>query len=134
MLNLLPKRAAAVSLLHGKRPLQRIQVGSGKHLLELPQSSVDALYAKLQTTDSFHNNDFQPMPWKHFFSLKVSSFHLIEAAASASQTKTALANLSWFEDIAALYQTNAALTAADATAAAATAVAAAEPVPFPMRK
>ncbi|XP_026191284.1 uncharacterized protein LOC34623302 [Cyclospora cayetanensis] len=134
MLNLLPKRSVAVSLLQGKRALQRVQVGSGKHQLELPQASVDALYSKINTTDAYHNKDFQPLPWKDFFSMKLSSFYLLEAAQSPDETKSALRDLHWFGDLANIYQTNAALTAADATATAAAAVAATPPTPFPMRK
>lgn len=70
MFNLVPKRIPSVNLLYGKRPIQRIEVGRGKHRLEVPLSAVEDLYKSVDTTKQYHNGDYHPLRWKSFLNLK----------------------------------------------------------------
>lgn len=70
MLNFVPKRCPSVSLLFGKRPLQRIEVGASRHQLEIPLAAVEKIYDKVDTKVEYHNKDYNPMYWRDFMQLK----------------------------------------------------------------
>jgi len=103
MFNFVPKRSSAVRLLYGKRPFQRIQVGSTKHQVELPLSLVEKIYGSVDESISYHNGDYNPLKWKEFVALKVTGGHLYEAATCAEPPKTALTDLDWYQKICSIY-------------------------------
>ncbi|PHJ15161.1 hypothetical protein CSUI_011030 [Cystoisospora suis] len=103
MLNFVPKRCPSVSLLFGKRPLQRIEVGASRHQLEIPLAAVEKIYDKVDPKVEYHNRDFNPMKWKDFMQLKLDAFYLLEAAQAETASKSALSDLNWFSDLADIY-------------------------------
>eukprot|EP00922_Rhytidocystis_sp_ex-Travisia-forbesii_P027482 GHVS01040240.1.p1 GENE.GHVS01040240.1~~GHVS01040240.1.p1 ORF type:complete len:134 (-),score=20.92 GHVS01040240.1:643-1044(-) len=117
MLNFIPKRCPSVSLLFGKRPLQRIEVGEMRHQVEIPISVVEKVYEKIDTSRSFHNNDYNPMKWPDFVNLKLDVYYLTSAALAGDQaSKTALTNMDWYPQISALYAGQKSLTEVDIAA------------------
>lgn len=104
MLNFLPKRLPSINLLHGKRPLQRIEVGHGKHRLEIPLSVVDQLYQNVDETKHYHNGDYNPLKWKTFMNLKLKAYYLYEASRDPRAAKTALRQLEFYPKLTALYK------------------------------
>lgn len=108
MLNLFPKTHPSVSLLYGKRPLQRIVVGSKAQQLEIPLEYVEDLPAKVDTSASYVGNKYHALPWEDYVKIKLDARNLIHANA-----KTALTGLTWFSKINALHAGQAALTSAE---------------------
>lgn len=108
MLNLFPKTHPSVSLLYGKRPLQRIVVGSKAQQLEIPLKYVEDLPGKLDTSASYVGNKFHALPWEDYIKIKLDARNLIHA-----NTKTALTGLTCFSKINALHAGQAALTSAE---------------------
>eukprot|EP01066_Platyproteum_vivax_P011278 Platyproteum_vivax@DN511_c0_g1_i1.p1 len=113
MLNFIPKRCPSVSLLYGKRPVQRIQVGTGRHTLEIPLNVVDTLYNKVDASTNLHNNDYNPLQWKDFATLKLAAAHLHEASKSSEATRSALTDLDWYPTIASVYSGHKTITELD---------------------
>jgi hypothetical protein len=107
MLNLFPKTHPSVSLLYGKRPLQRIVVGSKAQQVEIPMKFVEDLPEKLDTSASYVGNKFHALPWEDYIKIKLDARNLINA-----NTKTALTGLSFYPKINALHAGQAALTSA----------------------
>ncbi|KAF8821377.1 hypothetical protein IE077_000291 [Cardiosporidium cionae] len=114
MLNFLPLRSPAVSLLYGKRAVQRISVGGASnalkesttstHDVEIPLPVVDYLYDFTQPDLLLHQNTCLPLQWKAFMQLKVDAFYLMEAAqAGDGAAKSALSQLDWYPKLSALY-------------------------------
>merc|ERR1712007_279372 len=85
MINFIPKAHPSVSLLYGKRPLQRIAVGAKKQQLEIPLDVVADIPQKVDLSTSYVGN-------------KLDARNLIEA-----DVKSALTDLDWFGKIHALY-------------------------------
>ena len=108
MLNLFPKTHPSVSLLYGKRPLQRIVVGSKAQQVEIPLKYVEDLPEKLDTSASYVGNKYHALPWEDYIKIKLDARNLIHA-----NTKTALTGLQFFPKINALHAGQAALTSAD---------------------
>ena len=108
MLNLFPKTHPSVSLLYGKRPLQRIVVGSKAQQLEIPLKYVEDLPGKVDTSASYVGNKYNALPWEDYIKIKLDARNLINA-----NTKTALTGLSWFPKLNALHAGQAALNSAD---------------------
>lgn len=75
-----------------------------KHQVEFPISVVESVYNSINTTVSYHNDDYNPMIWRDFIKLKLDVHYLTSAALAGDQAaKTALANMDWYPQIAALY-------------------------------
>ena len=108
MLNLFPKTHPSVSLLYGKRPLQRIVVGTKAQQVEIPLKYVEDLPGKLDTSASYVGNKYHALPWEEFIKIKLDARNLIHA-----NTKTALTGLKFFPKINALHAGQAALTNAE---------------------
>lgn len=107
MLNLFPKTHPSVSLLYGKRPLQRIVVGAKQQQLELPLKYVEDLPGKVDTSASYVGNKYNALPWEEYIKIKLDARNLINANA-----KTALTGLTWFPTINALHAGQAAVNTA----------------------
>ena len=107
MLNLLPKTHPSVSLLYGKRPLQRITVGAKAQQIEIPLKYVEDLPAKVDTSASYVGNKFNSLPWEEYIKIKLDARNLINA-----NTKTALTGIQWFPRINALHAGQVSLTSA----------------------
>merc|ERR1719399_74517 len=116
MINFVPKTHPSVSLLYGKRPLQRIVVGAEKQQPEIPIDVVAEIPGKVDSSVSYVGNKYNALPWKDFVDIKLDARNLIEA-----DVKSALTDLDWFGKIHALYagkQTEAALDIAEKTVGA----------------
>jgi len=98
MINFIPKTHPSVSLLFGKRALQRIAVGSRKTQIEIPLEFVADIPQKVDTSASYVGNKYNALPWKDFIDIKVDAVNLIEA-----DVKSALTDLDWYPKIQALY-------------------------------
>merc|ERR1712039_682580 len=98
MINAIPKMHPSVSLLYGKRPLQRIAIGSKKQQIEIPLDVVADIPEKVDVSASYEGNKYNALPWKDFVDIKVDARNLIEA-----DVKTALTDLDWFGKVNALY-------------------------------
>lgn len=107
MLNLFPKTHPSVSLLYGKRPLQRIVVGSKAQQVEIPLKYVEDLPAKVDDSVSYVGNKFNALPWDEYIKIKLDARNLIQA-----NTKTALTGLTLFPKINALHAGQAAINSA----------------------
>merc|ERR1712187_108465 len=113
-----------VSLLYGKRPLQRIAVGAKKQQLEVPLDVVADIPQKVDLSASYVGNKYNALPWSEFVDIKPDARNLIEA-----DVKSALTDLDWYGKLNALYagkQTEAEMDIAKKTIGAAT------PVKYPM--
>lgn len=108
MLNLFPKTHPSVSLLYGKRPLQRIVVGTKAQQMEIPLTYVEDLPAKLDTSASYVGNKYHALPWEDYIKIKLDARNLINA-----NTKTALTGLQFYPKMNVLHAGQAALTSAD---------------------
>ena len=108
MLNLFPKTHPSVSLLYGKKPLQRIVVGSKAQQLEIPLKYVEDLPGKVDTSASYVGNKYHALPWEDYIKIKLDARNLINA-----NTKTALTGLSFYPKMNALHAGQAAMTSAD---------------------
>eukprot|EP00920_Eleutheroschizon_duboscqi_P031638 GHVT01076262.1.p1 GENE.GHVT01076262.1~~GHVT01076262.1.p1 ORF type:complete len:136 (+),score=39.82 GHVT01076262.1:109-516(+) len=122
MLNFIPKRTPAVSLLFGKRLLQRIEVGAARHQVEIPIDILDKIHAAKDTSVAYHNGDFHPLKWKEFVKLKLDACHLLQAAEAGdgATSKSSLSGLNWFPQLTSLYTGHQALKAVDVALAAST--------------
>merc|ERR1712066_247351 len=123
MLNFIPKMHPSVSLLYGKRPLQRIAVGASKQQLEIPLDVVSDIPDKVDTSVAYVGNKYQALPWKDFIDIKLDARNLIEA-----DVKSALTDLDWFGKVNALY----AGKQVEAELSIAAKVVAAKPVKYPV--
>uniref|UniRef100_A0A7S2HC67 Uncharacterized protein n=1 Tax=Alexandrium andersonii TaxID=327968 RepID=A0A7S2HC67_9DINO len=126
MINFIPKMHPSVSLLYGKRPLQRIAVGSKKQQLEIPLNVVADIPTKVDSSVSYVANKYNALPWKDFVEIKLDARNLIEA-----DVKSALTDLDWFGKVHALYagkQTEAEMDIAAKT------IGAAKPIKYPIAK
>merc|ERR1712218_201457 len=98
MINFIPKMHPSVSLLYGKRPLQRIAVGAKKQQIEIPLDVVADIPEKVDLSASYVGNKYNALPWKEFVNIKLDARILIEA-----DVKTALTDLDVFGKVNALY-------------------------------
>ncbi|CAE8656403.1 unnamed protein product [Polarella glacialis] len=124
MLNFIPKSCASVSLLYGKRPLQRIAIGAKKQQLEIPLSVVADIPSMVDSSVAYVGNKYNALPWKEFVDIKLDARNLIEA-----DVKSALTDLDWFGKVNALYagkQTEAEIEIAGKT------IGAIKPVKYPI--
>ncbi|CBZ55845.1 conserved hypothetical protein [Neospora caninum Liverpool] len=113
MLNFIPKRCPSVSLLFGKRPVQRIEVGQARHQLEIPVETIEKIYEGVDSRLEYHNKDYNAMKWKDFMKLKLDAFYLLEASQSEAAAKSALSDLNWFPDLADIYSGQQTMAAMD---------------------
>ena len=97
MLNFVPKTAPSVSLLYGKRPLQRVVVGSSEQHVEIPLKVTDEVTSKLDTQTEYVCQKYNALPWKDFMDIKVDAANLID-----SNVKSALTDLDWYPKVNAL--------------------------------
>merc|ERR1711879_1122755 len=124
MINFIPKAHPSVSLLYGKRPLQRIAIGVKKQQLEIPLDVVADIPEKVDTGASYVGNKYNALPWAEFVDIKLDARNLIEA-----DVKSALTDLDWYGKLNALYggkQTEAEMDIAKKT------IGAAKTVKYPM--
>merc|ERR1712087_619359 len=122
MINAIPKMHPSVALLYGKRPLQRIAVGSKKQQLEIPLDVVADIPRKVDATTSYVGNKYNALPWKDFIDIK----NLIEA-----DVKSALTDLDWYGKVHALYAGKAVEAEIDI---ASKTIGAMKPVKYPVAK
>mmetsp|Transcript_91789 Transcript_91789/g.230623 ORF Transcript_91789/g.230623 Transcript_91789/m.230623 type:complete len:126 (-) Transcript_91789:70-447(-) len=125
MLNFIPKMHPSVSLLYGKRPLQRITVGASKQQIEIPLDVVADIPGKVDSSVAYVGNKYNALPWKEFVDIKLDARNLMEA-----DVKSALTDLDWFGKINALYSGK----QVEAELAVAAKVIAAKPVKYPVAK
>eukprot|EP00405_Crypthecodinium_cohnii_P005422 CAMPEP_0194747930 /NCGR_PEP_ID=MMETSP0323_2-20130528/2133_1 /TAXON_ID=2866 ORGANISM="Crypthecodinium cohnii, Strain Seligo" /NCGR_SAMPLE_ID=MMETSP0323_2 /ASSEMBLY_ACC=CAM_ASM_000346 /LENGTH=125 /DNA_ID=CAMNT_0039661823 /DNA_START=76 /DNA_END=453 /DNA_ORIENTATION=+ len=125
MLNFIPKMEPAVSLLYGKRPLQRITVGASKQQIEIPLDVVSDIPGKVDTSVAYVGNKYNALPWKDFVDIKLDARNLMEA-----DVKSALTDLDWFGKVNALY----AGKQVETEMAVAAKVIASKPVKYPVAK
>merc|ERR1712226_1070875 len=111
---------------YGKRPLQRIAIGSKKQQIEIPLNVVADIPEKVDLSASYVGNKYNALPWKDFSEIKLDARNLIEA-----DVKSALTDLDWFGKVHALYAGKA--TEAEIDVAAKT-IGAAKPVKYPVMK
>merc|ERR1712190_68611 len=126
MINAIPKMHPSVALLYGKRPLQRIAIGSKKQQIEIPLSVVADIPEKVDTTASYVGNKYNALPWKDFVDIKLDARNLIEA-----DVKSALTDLDWFGKVNALYSGKQTETEVDV---AMKTIGTMKPVKYPMAK
>mmetsp|Transcript_16800 Transcript_16800/g.37139 ORF Transcript_16800/g.37139 Transcript_16800/m.37139 type:complete len:125 (+) Transcript_16800:53-427(+) len=108
MINFIPKAHPSVSLLYGKRSLQRIVVGSRQQEIEIPTVVTTKILEAVDTSASYIGNKYNALPWKDFIEIKIDAHNLIEA-----DVKTALTSLDWFGKVRALYTGQATMTECD---------------------
>ena len=108
MINFVPKAHPSVSLLFGKRPLQRVIAGASQQKIEIPLDLVADIPAKVDTSASYIGNKYNALPWSEFIDIKVDAANLID-----SNMKTALTDLDFYPKVRALYCGHKEMTAAD---------------------
>uniref|UniRef100_A0A6U9L086 Uncharacterized protein n=1 Tax=Oxyrrhis marina TaxID=2969 RepID=A0A6U9L086_OXYMA len=108
MINFIPKAHPSVSLLYGKRSVQRIIVGSRQQEIEIPTAVTSKILDAVDTSASYIGNKYNALPWKDFIEIKIDAHNLIEA-----DVKTALTSLDWFGKVRALYTGQATMTECD---------------------
>ncbi|EAN33006.1 hypothetical protein TpMuguga_02g00722 [Theileria parva strain Muguga] len=114
MLNLLPLRNPANSLLYGKTGLQRIRVGKHSKVIEVDTSSIDEIYSHSRDDVTLHNN-FVPLKHKNFMEYKLVAYHLIEAFEKPERSfKTTLGGIAFFDKLKNLYSKKMLQTEVDA--------------------
>merc|ERR1711879_842560 len=86
MINFIPKAHPSVSLLYGKRPLQRIAVGAKKQQLEVPLDVVADIPQKVDLSASYVGNKYNALPWKEFIDIKLDARNLIDADVKSALT------------------------------------------------
>eukprot|EP00392_Amoebophrya_sp_AT5.2_P010509 g10571.t1 len=96
MLNFIPRTHPSVSLLYGKRPLQRIACGSAQQHVEIPLDVTDEIVKATDSGTSYIGNKYEALPWKNFVDIKVDAANLID-----SNVKSALTNLDIFQPVPA---------------------------------
>merc|ERR1719482_1507827 len=104
MINFVPKAHPSVSLLFGKRPLQRVIAGAAQQKIEIPIDLVADIPAKVDTSASYIGNKYNALPWAD----------LID-----SNMKTALTSLDFYPKVQALYTGHKGITAAETLVASA---------------
>merc|ERR1719310_1699624 len=123
MINFVPKAHPSVSLLFGKRPLQRVIAGAPQKI-ETPLDLVADIPAKVDQSASYIGNKYNALPWAEFVDIKLDARNLIEA-----DVKSALTDLDWYGKLNALYagkQTEAEMDIAKKT------IGAVKPAKYPM--
>ena len=105
MWNVIPRVEPAYALLFGKRPLQRVVVGSRAQQVEIPLNVVQDIPAKCDQSATYIGNKFVSMEWKDFIKIKTDAHNLIH-----SNVKSALTNVNWFPQIKQLVETKTAQT------------------------
>merc|ERR1719305_1437483 len=113
MINFVPKAHPSVSLLFGKRPLQRVIAGA-EQKIEIPIDLVADIPAKVDQSASYIGNKYNALPWAEFIDIKIDAANLID-----SDMKTALTDLDFYPKVQALYTGNKGITAAETLVAAA---------------
>eukprot|EP00397_Hematodinium_sp_SG-2012_P063692 GEMP01088501.1.p1 GENE.GEMP01088501.1~~GEMP01088501.1.p1 ORF type:complete len:125 (+),score=26.40 GEMP01088501.1:59-433(+) len=98
MLNFVPKTHPSVSLLFGKRPLQRMVCGTHETSVEVPLDVVEHIPKRCDDRVSYVANKYHSMPWEDFVNIKIDAANLID-----SNVKSALTDLKWFPQIEKLY-------------------------------
>ncbi|KAK1441806.1 hypothetical protein BgAZ_501380 [Babesia gibsoni] len=99
MLNLLPLRNPASSLLYGKTGLQRIRVGKNRKVLEIDRSTIDEVYQNARDDVVLHN-DFVPLKHRQYMEYKLNGYRLIEAFENPDKChKTPLAGAQFFDKL-----------------------------------
>merc|ERR1711920_835361 len=86
MINAIPKMHPSVALLYGKRPLQRIAIGSKKQQIEIPLNVVADIPQKVDLSASYVGNKYNALPWKDFIEIKLDARNLIEADVKSALT------------------------------------------------
>ena len=99
MWNFLPRVEPAYSLLYGKRPLQRVAVGSRGQQIEIPLSVISDLPGKCDDSVSYIGNKYRALPWEDFIKVKTDANNLIHA-----NVKSALTGLDWYPSLKTLAQ------------------------------
>jgi hypothetical protein len=107
MWNFLPRTEPAFSLLYGKRPLQRVVVGSRGQQIEIPLNVVEDLPAKCDTSATYIGNKYVSLPWAEFTKIKQDAANLIGA-----NVRSALTGLDWYPKVKALAEAQTATTEA----------------------
>ncbi len=97
MWNVLPRVEPAYSLLFGKRPLQRVVVGSKNQQIEIPLNVVKDM--PFDTSATYIGNKYVSMDWNSFIKIKTDAHNLIH-----SNVKSALTNVTWFPKIKAFVE------------------------------
>ncbi|GBE62225.1 hypothetical protein, conserved [Babesia ovata] len=93
MLNLLPKRNPAVSLLYGK----------DRKVVEIDRSAIDEMYKHARDDVELHN-DFVPMKHRNYMEYKLDGYHLIEAFENPDKChRTPLAGAKLFDKLRDTY-------------------------------
>lgn len=105
MWNFVPRVEPAYALLFGKRPLQRVVVGSKSQQIEIPLTVVQDIPAKCDQSATYIGNKFVSMEWSSFIKIKTDANNLIH-----SNVKSALTDVTWFPKIKALVEGKAAQT------------------------
>merc|ERR1712051_415733 len=123
MINAIPKMHPSVSLLYGKRALQRITVGTSKQQIEIPLDVVADVPEKVDSSVAYVGNKYNALPWKDFVDIKLDARNLMEA-----DVKSALTDLDWFGKVNALYADK----QVEAEMAVAAKVTAANPIKYPV--
>jgi hypothetical protein len=106
MWNFLPRVEPAFSLLYGKRPFQRVIVGTRGQQIEIPISVVDEL--KRDSSVTYVGNKYVSMPWEDFIKIKTDANNLIH-----SNVKSAITQTQWFHKLKDIVQGKSAETEAD---------------------
>ncbi|UKJ90590.1 hypothetical protein MACJ_001524 [Theileria orientalis] len=116
MLNLLPLRNPAHSLLYGKTGLQRIRVGKHRRVIEVDTKSIEEIYNHTREDVTLHNN-FVPLKHRNFMEYKLVAYQLIEAFENPEKSfKTTLSGISFFDRLSKLYSNKMRQTEVDAVA------------------
>merc|ERR1712078_277849 len=103
----------SVSLLFGKRPLQRVIAGASQQI-EIPIDLVADIPAKVDSSASYIGNKYNALPWGEFIDIKIDAANLID-----SNMKTALTALDFYPEVQALYTGHKGMTAAETLLASA---------------
>eukprot|EP00919_Chromeraceae_sp_WS-2016_P064246 GHVR01152077.1.p1 GENE.GHVR01152077.1~~GHVR01152077.1.p1 ORF type:complete len:128 (-),score=15.09 GHVR01152077.1:134-517(-) len=98
MLNFVPKRAPSVSLLYGKRPIQRITIGTNKHVVEVPITITNKVCDHVDTSVDYCTGAYNPLPWKEYVRIKLSAEQLV-----TSDVKTSITDVQWIPNLTKLY-------------------------------
>jgi hypothetical protein len=99
MWNFVPRLDPAYSLLFGKRPLQRVVVGSKSQQIEIPLNVVQDIPSKCDSSATYIGNKYVSMDWNSFIKIKTDAHNLIH-----SNVKSALTNVNWFPKVKALVE------------------------------